>query len=211
MRRRRRWHRQPQRRCERFGERLGVGDRAEASRADRRAPSTSRGAAAAGRRPATGTGHAPEVLDDHGDRLVLLRDRRTGERRLELDEVARSEPGVGAALQWQRDLGRRTGADDRLRLHAVEHAQRDAQVRVGEDVLVDRPGRPLRGEDQMDTEAAAALGDVDDPGDEVGHLLDECGELVDDDHEGRRRLLGVALEHLRRGPWPCPRAAACGG
>ena len=58
------------------------------------------------------------------------------------------------------------------------------------------PGRPLRGEDQVDPEAAAALGDVDDAGDEVGDLLDERGELVDDDDERRRRLVGVALEHL---------------
>ena len=35
----------------------------------------------------------------------------------------------------------------------------------------------------MDTEAAAALGDVDDAGHEVGDLLDERGELVDDDDE----------------------------
>ena len=56
----------------------------------------------------------------------------------------------------------------------------------------------------MDTEAAAALGDVDDPGDEVGYLLDECCELVDDDHEGRRRLLGVAIE----GTWPDAPASA---
>ena len=48
----------------------------------------------------------------------------------------------------------------------------------------------------MDAEAAAALGDVDDPGDEVGHLLDEGGELVDDDDERWRCFVRVALDHL---------------
>ncbi len=48
----------------------------------------------------------------------------------------------------------------------------------------------------MDAEAAAALGDVDDAGDELGHLLHQRGELVDDDHQRGRRLLGGDLEHL---------------
>ena len=49
---------------------------------------------------------------------------------------------------------------------------------------------------EVDAEAAAALGDVDHAGDELGHLLHQRGELVDDDHQRRRRLVGVLLEHL---------------
>ena len=48
----------------------------------------------------------------------------------------------------------------------------------------------------MDAETAATLGDVDDAGDEVGHLLDEGGEFVDDDHERRRRDRRVAFEQF---------------
>ena len=75
--------------------------------------------------------------------------------------------------------------DHRRRLGCREHPQGDAQVGVGKDVVVDRTGRPLRREHQVDAEAAAALGDVDDAGDELGDLLGERGELVDDDHQRR--------------------------
>jgi hypothetical protein len=44
-------------------------------------------------------------------------------------------------------------------------------------------------------ERAAALGDVDDAGDELGHLLLQEGELVEDDEEvGRRGGAVLALE-----------------
>ena len=47
----------------------------------------------------------------------------------------------------------------------------------------------------MQAERAAALGDVDDAVDELGHLLHERGELVDDDDERRRGVdLAAALE-----------------
>ena len=75
----------------------------------------------------------------------------------------------------------------------------------------DRPGRALRGEDEVDAEAAAALGDVDHAVDELRHLLHERGELVDDDHQRRRRLVRAPPRPSRRGPWPGPRAAASGG
>ena len=48
----------------------------------------------------------------------------------------------------------------------------------------------------MDAEAAAPLGDVDDAGDEVGDLLDERGELVDDDHQRGRGVVGELGQHL---------------
>ncbi len=48
----------------------------------------------------------------------------------------------------------------------------------------------------MEAEAAPALGDVDHAVDELGDLLGQRGELVDDDHQRRGRLVGRDLEHL---------------
>ncbi len=50
----------------------------------------------------------------------------------------------------------------------------------------------------MDAERPAPLGDVDDPGDELGHLLLEEGELVDDDDQARRCHVGPPLLELRQ-------------
>ena len=62
----------------------------------------------------------------------------------------------------------------------------------------------------MDAEAAAALGDVDHPGDEVGDLLTSVANsstTITSDGGAS----GVRARASRRGPWPRPRAAACGG
>ena len=69
--------------------RLTVGCRTSACarRADG-CPAPAPGPAEAGRRRPGEARHAAEALDDHGDRLVVLGERRPGERRLELDEVA---------------------------------------------------------------------------------------------------------------------------
>ena len=53
----------------------------------------------------------------------------------------------------------------------VGHPQGDAQVRVGPQVVLDDAGRALGRQDQVQAERAAALGDVDDAVDELGHLL----------------------------------------
>ena len=62
---------------------------------------------------------------------------------------------------------------------AVVEAQRDAQVGVGPDVVAHHAGRALRGEHQVDAEAAAALGHADERRQEVGQLGGQRGELVD--------------------------------
>ena len=134
--------------------------------------------------------------DEHRLALLSAHQWRAGERALELDQLPWPEAHEPAAAQRDRDVGCLGAADDRGRLAAVEHPQRDAQVRVGEDVLVDRARRALRRQHEVDAETATALGDVDDPGDELGHLLHERGELVDDDHERRWRVGGRFLEHL---------------
>jgi len=62
----------------------------------------------------------------------------------------------------------------------------------------------------MDPEAAAALRDVDDAGNELGDLFHECGELVNDDHERWRRFVGCHVEHVGeifRSPFHHPHAS----
>ena len=81
--------------------------------------------------------------------------------------------------------------DDILRVGFVRHPQRDAQVGVGAQVVLDHAGRSLRGHDEVDAEGPAALGDVDDAVHELGNLAGERGELVDDEHESRRGF-GIA-------------------
>ena len=48
----------------------------------------------------------------------------------------------------------------------------------------------------MQPEAAAAQGDVDDAVDELGDLLGQGGELVDDDEQARRRVRMALALHL---------------
>ena len=152
-----------------------------------------------------------ERCDEHRLHRLLRGQGRSAERALERHQRTRTEAGVAAALQRHGDVGRLGAADHGRRLGAVEHAQRDPQVGVGQDVLVDRTRRPLRGEHEVDAEAAAALGDVDHAGDELGDLLHQGGELVDDDHQRRRRLVRCDLAASRRGPWPGPPSPASGG
>ena len=97
----------------------------------------------------------------------------------------------------------------------VGDAQRDPQVGVGPDLRGHDAARPLGGQDQVDAERAAALGDVDQAGDEVGQLADHRGELVDDDdqpgHRRQGRVSPRAGRRSRRCPWrPPPPAGARG-
>ncbi len=77
-----------------------------------------------------------------------------------------------------------------LESRLIRHAQRDPEVGVGAQVVLDDARRTLRRHDQVDAERAAALRDVDDAVDELGHLAGQRRELVDDEHE-RGRGLGV--------------------
>ena len=105
------------------------------------------------------------------------------------DATGRSAPATGSPT---------TSFESRL----VRHAQRDAQVGVGAQVVLDDARRALRRHDQVDAERPAALGDVDDAVDELGHLARERGELVDDEHERRRGVGVAAASRARAGPWP---------
>ncbi len=132
-------------------------------------------------------------------------------RRLERRHTA------GAALHDRpaRHVGVEEGglarADHVVGVSLVGHPQCDAQVGVGPQVVLDHAGGPLGGEHEVESERPPALGDVDDAVDELRHLGDERGELVDDDHEARRAVRVVASLQLAGDPWPAGRGAAARG
>ncbi len=66
-------------------------------------------------------------------------------------------------------------------------AQREPQVGVGPDVVVDHARRTLRREHEVHPETPAALGDPDQRRDEVGQVDGEGRELVDHDGEAWQR------------------------
>ena len=99
---------------------------------------------------------------------------------LEHDVLARPEPQHRASRRPPRERGRGVVADDVAGVGDVVQAQGDAQVRVGPDVVADDAARPLRRQDEVDAEAAAALGDAD-------QRIDEAGELGGQRRRTRRR------------------------
>ena len=103
------------------------------------------------------------------------------------------EPEVGAARPVAADLRRGALVDHVDGVGDVLHAQRDPQVRVGPDVVVDDARGTLGGEDQVHAERPPALGHVDQRRQQLGLLARHLGELVDHDHEPRQRLVVVAL------------------
>ncbi len=77
------------------------------------------------------------------------------------------------------------------RLGGVVDPQRDAQVGVGADVVGDHAGRSLGRQHDVHAEAASALGDGHERGQEVGEFVGQRGELVDD-HDQPGNRFGVA-------------------
>ena len=120
-------------------------------------------------------------------------------------------PGLEAGDPAGPGLGRPAAGDVRVeksaasgepststRVGLVGHPQRHPQVGVRAQVVLDDAGRPLGGQDQVQAQGSAALGDVDDAVDELGHLLHQRGELVDDDDQARRRLRVAAALQLHQ-------------
>ncbi len=70
----------------------------------------------------------------------------------------------------------------------VGHPQREPEVGVGPQVVLDHTGRALGGEHQVQAERAAPLCDVDHPVHELRHLVHQRRELVYHDHQARRGL-----------------------
>ena len=119
--------------------------------------------------------------------LGRRRPRRSSSRRRRRTGTATSRPGPVFAMPRPGIDGSKSGghrvADDVARVRLVGHAQRDAEVGVRPQVVLDDAGRALGRQDEVQAERAAALGDVDDAVDELGHLPREGGELVDDEHQ----------------------------
>ena len=110
-----------------------------------------------------------------------------------------SRPGTGLGHRTARQRRVEVGGDGRaehvVAVRLVGHPQGHPQVGVGAQVVLDDAGRTLGGEDQVQAERPTPLGDVDHAVDELRDLLDERGELVDDDDQARRRGdLAPALE-----------------
>ena len=124
-------------------------------------------------------------------RCAWARRGRTGPRGLEADRRRWASPNEATPADRRRNRRRVANPDHTARLVSVEHAERYPQVDVGQDALVDRPAGALRCEHQVDAEATAPLGDVDDAVDELRDLGDQGGELVDDDHQRRRSAVGI--------------------
>lgn len=79
----------------------------------------------------------------------------------------------------------------------IGKAKGDAQRGVGPHRIADHAGRPLGGQDHVDAEAPAPLGDVEHTFEERRHLGDQRGELVDHHHQRGRAVPGRELGQRR--------------
>ena len=105
---------------------------------------------------------------DHDRGAGAVVERAGDRRRLERDQLARPQASDGPARTQARQRRGGGRADDIDGVGRVLHAERDAEVRVGADLLAHRARRSLRGEHQVHAQAAAPLGDTDERVDEVG-------------------------------------------
>ena len=112
---------------------------------------------------------------------------------LDRDRLVASHPHDGHPRTSPRQEGRHRRADHVVRIGAILHPQGDLQLRVCPDAIADRPGRALRGEHEMDAEAAASLRDVDERVDERGQLGLQRGELVDHQRQPGKSSRTAAL------------------
>ena len=128
-------------------------------------------------------------------------------RGLELGQLAVAGARIRAAGTVARDA-RGVGRADHVRaLGRLVDAQRDAQVRVRADVLADDAARALGREHEVDAEAAAALGDVDDAVDELGDLLARASRTRRSRSRGSRARARDRASPCRAGPSRRRRAA----
>ncbi len=77
------------------------------------------------------------------------------------------------------------GAQQRPAVGGIRHAQADPQGAVREQIVADHTRRPLRAEDEMDAERAAARRDVGEEPVQFGMVREQRGELVDHHHQPR--------------------------
>ncbi len=135
-------------------------------------------------------GAEPEAQLTHVDVrwLDLVRRPTADIGSLERRETARSGSHNGSAGQRRIEAGGLGRADHVGGVVRIVHPQRDAQVGVRPEAVRDHTSRSLGGEYEVEPERSPALGDVDHAVDELGHLLGQRRELVDHDHQARRRV-----------------------
>ena len=118
---------------------------------------------------------------------------------LEGDELAVASAQEGASGRRLAERGRGGVVDDVV---AVGRSRTRRPMRsddVGPHVAGDDPGRPLRGQHEVDAERAARRSDAHEAADEVGQLVGEQLELVDDDDEaGEPRTIGAPAARWAR-------------
>ena len=134
--------------------------------------------------------YATDVFDSQAAGARRQRPRRA--RGLEHHEIFRAESQRGSSRCADGKAGRGGVADHVVGIGAILQTERDAQVGVGTDVVGDHPRRPLRRQQQMDAEAASALGDRHERPEEAGEFLGERRELVDHHHQARQRVVDGA-------------------
>ena len=141
--------------------------------------------------PTSGAGCAAagaELIERrHRDRRPTLAHALGGRRDLRHHALPRAEAQHGATRPMAGQRGRVGDADDVDGLGRVLDPEGDAEVRVGPDVVADGPGRALGGQHEVHAEAPAPLRHADERGHELGQVLREGGQLVDDDDEARDR------------------------
>jgi hypothetical protein len=109
---------------------------------------------------------------------------------LELAKVAGADSQEAASGRTATDVDRRGAVDDVTRVLLARRTQADPQAGVGPDVVGHDALGSLGGKQQVDAERPAALGDPNQPGDDVRLGLGECRELVDhDDQPSQRRCV----------------------
>ena len=96
-----------------------------------------------------------------------------------------------------RGLGR---AEHVRAVGLIGHPQREPQVRVRPQVVLDHAGRALGGEYEVQSERAPPLGDVDHAVHELGYLMHQRRELIHDDDQRRRGLRVAAPSPVPAGP-----------
>ncbi len=146
----------------------------------------------------------PRPIDD---RLQLLRGcpgHAEGRRGAVPGSAHQREAATGRVAGQRRG---RVRADHRAAVRRVGDAQRDPQRAVRGQRIPDHSRGALRSQDQVHPQRAAARRDVREDRREVGMLLQERGELVDDDDQAREHSPGVRdaahpvrCEHLLSAP-----------
>ena len=108
-------------------------------------------------------------------------------------DVVTAQAHVGPAGPAPIQLGGVRPPDDILGVGSVLHAQGDAHVGVGLDVLAQHPRGSLGSQDQMDTQASTPLGDAHQGVEKTGQLGGQRGELIDHHNQtGQLHLAPVA-------------------